>query len=253
MKHIHSSLVSVLLVGMFTGLLHAADSPESARTTPDPFEAQRQRMVDQDLARSGFWDARTPVKDARVLDAMRVVPRHEFVPEDVRNQAYADSPLPIGYGQTISQPYIVAFMTELLEVAEDSVALEIGTGSGYQAAVLSPLVKEVYSIEIVPELEARAKEVLERLGYNNVKTKAGDGYHGWPEHGPYDAIIVTAAASHIPPPLVEQLKPGGRMAIPVGPVGQVQHLMLVQKQEDGSISQRSVMPVRFVPLTRARE
>ncbi len=236
------------------GILAVAAPLWSAAEEPDdPFQEQRHRMVDRDVAGSDVWGARTPVEDERVLEAMRVVPRHEFVPEQIRAQAYADRPLPIGYGQTISQPYIVGYMTELLDVEEDAVVLEIGTGSGYQAAILSPLAKEVYSIEIIDELEARARGVLEKLAYDNVKTKAGDGYHGWPEHAPYDSIIVTAAASHIPPPLVEQLKPGGRMVIPVGPPGQVQHLMIVEKDEEGNIQQRNIMPVRFVPLTRAQE
>ncbi len=238
---------------LITATLVASLADEGSARAPDPQQARRDRMVDRDVGGSDFWGARAPVRNQRVLDAMREVPRHEFVPANMRDQAYADRPLPIGYGQTISQPYIVGYMTELLEVGEDAVALEIGTGSGYQAAVLSPLVKAVYSIEIVEELAARAREALERLGYANVQTKAGDGYHGWAEHGPYDAIIVTAAASHIPPPLVEQLKPGGRMVIPVGPPGQVQHLMVVEKRDDGSVRQRSVMPVRFVPLTRVRE
>lgn len=257
MYRIHCMLLMSFLLATAPAAAVAGDAPRDETTerheADDPFRSQRDRMVDRDVGGSDFWGTRTPVRDKRVLDAMRRVPRHEFVPANVRSQAYADRPLPIGYGQTISQPYIVGFMTELLEVGEDAVALEIGTGSGYQAAVLSPMIKEVYSIEIIPELEERARGALERLDYDNVKTKAGDGYHGWPEHAPYDAIIVTAAASHIPPPLVEQLKPGGRMVIPVGPPGQVQHLMVVEKEEDGSIRQRSVMPVRFVPLTRARE
>ncbi len=245
-------IVALLLVGLLTSLPAVADA-ENTAAPPDPYQAQRDRMVDRDVGGRDAWGVRTPVEDKRVLEAMRIVPRHEFIPENIRAQAYADSPLPIGYGQTISQPYIVGYMTELLNVAEDAVVLEIGTGSGYQAAVLSPLVKEVYSIEIIAELEKTARTALDRLAYDNVKTKAGDGYHGWPEHAPFDAIIVTAAASHIPPPLVEQLKPGGRMVIPVGPPGQVQHLMIVEKDEDGAVRQRNVMPVRFVPLTRTRE
>ncbi len=249
----NSRLVMTFLGGLIGATLIAALADEAPLRLPDPHQANRDRMVDRDVGGSDFWGTRAPVRDQRVLEAMRQIPRHEFVPANVRDQAYADRPLPIGYGQTISQPYIVGYMTELLEVGEDAVVLEIGTGSGYQAAVLSPLVKAVYSIEIIEELEARAREAIERLEYDNVKTKAGDGYHGWAEHGPYDAIIVTAAASHIPPPLVEQLKPGGRMVIPVGPPGQVQQLMVVEKRDDGSVRQRSVMPVRFVPLTRVRE
>lgn len=244
---------AVLTAMIALGPAPAAADAEAPSTPRDPYQAQRDRMVDRDVGGSDFWGTRAPVRDARVLEAMREAPRHEFVPDRLRDEAYADRPLPIGYGQTISQPYIVGYMTELLQVDEDAVALEIGAGSGYQAAVLSLMIKNVYSIEIIPELEARARDVLDRLGYDNVKTKVGDGYHGWPEHAPFDAIIVTAAASHIPPPLVEQLKPDGRMVIPVGPPGQVQQLMVVEKDEDGGISQRSVMPVRFVPLTRARE
>lgn len=191
--------------------------------------------------------------DPGVLQAMRVVPRHEFVPEEVRGHAYEDRPLPIGYGQTISQPFIVALMTDLLDVGPGDRVLEIGTGSGYQAAVLSPLVGEVYSIEIVPELGARAASALERLDYDNVETKVADGYYGWPEHAPFDGVIVTAAASHIPPPLVQQLKPGGRMIIPVGGPFAAQQLMLIEKQPDGGITSRQVLPVQFVPFTGAAE
>ena len=205
-------------------------------------------MVREDIARS--WLGRDGVKDKAVLDAMRTVPRHEFVPKKSRDRAYADGPLPIGHGQTISQPYIVAYMTKMLEPKKDHVVLEIGTGSAYQAAILAGLVKQVYTIEVIPELGEPASQRLKDLGYANVEVRVGDGYNGWKEHAPFDAIIVTAAASHIPPPLVEQLKPGGRMAIPVGPPMQVQHLMLVEKRADGTVVQRNVMPVRFVPLTR---
>ena len=190
--------------------------------------------------------------DPAVLQAMRDVPRHEFVPEDVRSHAYEDRPLPIGHGQTISQPFIVALMTDLLDVEPGDEVLEIGTGSGYQAAVLSPLAGRVYSIEIVPELGRRAGEVLDELGYANVETRIADGYYGWPEVAPFDAIVVTAAASHIPPPLVEQLEPGGRMVIPVGGPFSTQQLMLVEKLPDGGITTRQLLPVQFVPFTRAR-
>jgi protein-L-isoaspartate(D-aspartate) O-methyltransferase len=189
--------------------------------------------------------------DPAVLQAMRMVPRHEFVPEDVASLAYEDQPLPIGYGQTISQPFIVALMTDLLDVEKEDVVLEIGTGSGYQAAVLSPLVREVSSIEIVPELGAAAEERLARLGYSNVETKVADGYYGWPEKGPFDGIVVTAAANHVPPPLVQQLKPGGRMVIPIGGPFSTQQLMLVEKRPDGGVTTRQLLPVQFVPLTGA--
>ena len=179
------------------------------------------------------------------------VPRHEFVPEEVRSHAYEDQPVPIGYGQTISQPYIVALMTDLLDLRPGAKVLEIGTGSGYQAAILSPLTEQVYSIEIIPELGARAAETLKRLGFGNVETKVADGYYGWPEAAPFDGIVVTAAASHIPPPLIEQLKPGGRMVIPIGGSFASQYLMLVEKLPDGGITTRQLLPVQFVPFTRA--
>jgi protein-L-isoaspartate(D-aspartate) O-methyltransferase len=191
--------------------------------------------------------------DPAVLDAMRRIPRHEFVPEELSGRAYEDRPLPIGYGQTISQPFIVALMTDLLDIEPGDKVLEIGTGSGYQAAVLAPLASEVYTIEIVPELGARAAQVLDALGFADVETEVADGYYGWPEAAPFDGIVVTAAASHIPPPLVEQLKPGGRMVIPVGGPFAAQQLMLVEKRPDGGIATRQVLPVRFVPFTGAAE
>ncbi len=188
-----------------------------------------------------------------VLAVMDQVPRHLFVPEGVRDRAYADRPLRIGYGQTISQPLIVALMTQMAEVGPDARVLEIGTGSGYQAAVLSPLVEEVCTIEIIPELGEAATERLAGLGYDNVRPRVGDGYFGWPDCGPFDAILVTAAAGHVPPPLVEQLKPGGRMVIPVGSVYGAQYLTIVEKLPDGTARTRQVLPVRFVPLTRSEE
>lgn len=191
-------------------------------------------------------------KDAlnpKVLDAMRKIPRDRFVPSESKAYAYENGPLPIGYGQTISQPYIVALMTDLLDPESDDVVLEIGTGSCYQAAVLSLLVKRVYTVEIIPELAEQAKERLARLGYRNVEVRAGDGYYGWHEHAPYDGIIVTAAAPYVPEPLLAQLKPGGRMVIPVGLPYHHQELMLVVKDERGQIETRSVLDVAFVPLT----
>ncbi|MGD2114333.1 MAG: protein-L-isoaspartate(D-aspartate) O-methyltransferase [Acidobacteriota bacterium] len=185
-----------------------------------------------------------------VLSAMGRVPRHLFVPERLQSVAYVNRPLPIGHGQTISQPYIVALMTDLLEVGPRDRVLEIGTGSGYQAAVLAELVASVYTVEIVPQLANRAGERLRRLGYDNVHARQGDGYHGWPEHAPFDGIIVTAAASHVPPPLIEQLAPGGTMVIPVGSPFATQQLMLVRKTGDGEIRTRQVLPVAFVPFTR---
>jgi protein-L-isoaspartate(D-aspartate) O-methyltransferase len=188
--------------------------------------------------------------DPRVLAVMDQVPRHAFVPGWYEGQAYDDRPLPIGHGQTISQPFIVALMTDMLEVAPDDVVLEIGTGSGYQAAVLARLVREVHTIEIIPELAANARETLESLSYANVRTYTGDGYYGVPDAAPFDAIVVTAAAQQVPPPLIQQLRPGGRMVIPVGGGFALQHLMLVEKDAEGRVRTRQTLPVRFVPLTR---
>jgi len=190
--------------------------------------------------------------DERVMAAMAKVPRERFVGSYDRYRAFANGPLPIGYGQTISQPYIVALMTDLLKVGAGDTVLEIGTGSGYQTAVLAELVQQVYSIEIIGALASAANDRLQELGYGNVTVRHGDGYHGWPEHAPFDGIIVTAAAPHIPPSLVEQLKPGGRLVIPVGEPGGIQQLMLVEKGGDGSVSSRSMLMVAFVPLTRSQ-
>jgi len=183
-----------------------------------------------------------------VRAAMTEVPRHEFVPLEYRSAAYSNAPLPIGHGQTISQPLVVGLMTELLQPAKTDKVLEVGTGSGYQTAILSVLASEVYTIEIVPELGETARTNLERLGYSNVSTKIGDGYQGWAEHAPFDAIIVTAAPSHVPPPLIAQLRYGGRMVIPVG--GFYQELMVLAKHADGTTTTTTIVPVRFVPLIR---
>jgi protein-L-isoaspartate(D-aspartate) O-methyltransferase len=188
--------------------------------------------------------------DPRVLEAMRSVPREEFVPEEEKDAAYRNRPLPIDHGQTISQPFIVALMTDLLRLEPNHRVLEVGTGSGYQAAVLSRLAAEVFSIEIIEPLSLEAARTLDRLGIGNVKTRIGDGYAGWPEHAPYDAIIVTAAPEHIPAQLVEQLRPGGRLVIPVG--GLDQDLRVVEKKPDGTAISTAIIPVRFVPLTRER-
>lgn len=190
-----------------------------------------------------------PQLDDTVSRALNTVPRHAFVPAGQRAHAYENRPLPIGYGQTISQPLIVALMTQLLEPRPGHKVFELGTGSGYQAAVLAHIVDQVYSVEIVPELGARAAETLQRLNIDNVTLRIGDGYFGWPEAAPFDAIVVTAAGDHIPPPLIEQLKPGGRMVIPVGGQYFTQQLMLIHKQADGTIQMRALLPVRFVPLT----
>jgi protein-L-isoaspartate(D-aspartate) O-methyltransferase len=198
---------------------------------------------------SADYTGRSQLSD-RVMNAMGAVAREEFVLPQYRHLAYQNTPLPIEAGQTISQPLIVALMTELLDPQPGDVVLEVGTGSGYQAAVLAHLVKHVYSVEIVEELADSAAEVLQRLDYNNVTVRAGDGYAGWPQHAPFDGIIVTAAAGEIPPPLLQQLKPGGKLVIPVGEEHGYQELLLVEVDEAGEISRQSVLPVRFVPLTR---
>ncbi len=187
--------------------------------------------------------------DPRVMAAMARVPRHEFVPEESRVYAYDDGPLPIGFGQTVSQPFIVALMTDLLEPGEGDVVLEVGTGSGYQTAVLAELVEKVYSVEIIAELAEKARKRLKRLGYTNVEIKVGDGYYGWPEHAPFDGILVTAAAPEIPPPLIDQLKPDGRLVIPVGEPFGYQMLKVVHKDDEGATRIRDVLGVAFVPLT----
>jgi protein-L-isoaspartate(D-aspartate) O-methyltransferase len=205
---------------------------------------ERRSMVAEQIAARG-------VRDPRVLAAMRAVPRHRFVPDALAPLAYADRPLPIGHEQTISQPYVVAFMTEALALEGDERVLEIGTGSGYQAAVLAELVREVYTIEIVAPLARSAAALLAELGYDDVHARAGDGYRGWPAKAPFDAIVVTAAPGEVPAPLLEQLAPGGRMVIPVG--GRDQELVLYERAPDGAFSHRSLLPVRFVPMTGEAE
>ena len=213
----------------------------------EDFAALREELVDEVRTYAGYaGDA--PFSD-EVLATLGRVERHRFVPPGQVRYAYENRPLPIGHGQTISQPYIVALMTDLLEPGENDVVLEVGTGSGYQAAVLAELVDHVYSIEIIEPLATSAGERLKHLGYDNVTTKLGDGYYGWDEHGPFDSIIVTAAASHVPPPLIEQLRPGGRMVIPVGGRFMTQLLLLLEKGDDGEIVTRQIGAVRFVPLT----
>jgi protein-L-isoaspartate(D-aspartate) O-methyltransferase len=187
--------------------------------------------------------------DPRVMDAMAAVPRHRLVPDEAQDSAYENRPLSIGHGQTISQPYIVAVMTDLLKTTPSSRVLEIGTGSGYQAAILAELVRQVYSIEIIEPLGELARDNLAALGYRNIELRIGDGYYGWEEQAPFDAIVVTAAASHVPPPLIEQLASGGRMMIPVGSRFMVQQLVLVEKDDAGRVTTRQILPVRFVPLT----
>lgn len=213
---------------------------ERAHTQVADFAAQRERMVKEQMVMRG-------IMEERVLAAMRKVPREEFVPKEFRAESYTDQPLPIGYDQTISQPFIVAFMTEQLRPQPQDRVLEVGTGSGYQAAILAELAAEVYSIEIIEPLAKNAEATLRRLGYKSVHVKADDGYKGWPEHAPFDAIIVTCAPDHVPQPLIDQLKEGGRMVIPVGAMGN-QELYLLEKA-NGELHQRSVTPVRFVPMT----
>jgi len=210
----------------------------------DEWSARRAEMVRTQILSRG-------VSDDSVLRAMGAVPRHLFVPPRYVEEAYADHPLPIGFGQTISQPYIVAFMTELIKPERRQKVLEIGTGSGYQAAILAEIVRHVFTVEIIPELGEAARRRLGELNYKNVTVRIADGYHGWPEEAPFDAIIVTAASDHIPPPLIKQLKDGGRMVIPVGNPFLTQYLVLVEKNR-GKVTTREVLPVRFVPLTRGK-
>jgi len=210
--------------------------------TQDDYKAKRKKMVETQLIRRGITDQST-------LESMVKVPRHRFVPPKIVNYAYNDSPLQIGYGQTISQPYIVAFMTEILQLDKNSIVLEVGTGSGYQAAVLAEIVDSVYTIEIIKELGIAADKRLKNLGYKNITVKLADGYYGWQDHKPFDAIIVTAAAEYIPPPLIKQLKEGGKMIIPVGSPFLTQQLLLVEKK-NGKTRTTNLMFVRFVPFTR---
>ncbi len=233
--------IKYLLWGMLAGyaLVSLQSCRESPPPTQDDFSHARLQMVKTQIEARG-------VTDPRVLEAMRTVKRHLFVPKEFRALSYADRPLPIGEGQTISQPYIVALMTELLRLTGKEKVLEVGTGSGYQAAVLGELAKEVYSIEIIPSLAEHAKKLLAKLGYDNVTVTCGDGYIGWKEHAPFDAIIITCAPPKIPQPLLDQLAEGGRMVVPVGT--DWQELVLIEKQ-DGKIHRKNIIPVRFVPMT----
>jgi protein-L-isoaspartate(D-aspartate) O-methyltransferase len=239
-----AAAVSFLALGLAagtTGCDSQGKGATSVQATPtDGDAARRARMVDTQIVSRG-------VRDPRVLEAMRKVPRHLFVAPEERAHGYEDHPLPIGGSQTISQPYIVALMTELLALPPKARVLEIGTGSGYQSAVLSEIADQVYSIEILPDLARSAASKLKELGYANVEVREGDGYRGWPEHAPFDGIIVTAAPEKIPEPLVEQLAPGGRMVIPVG--GFFQELKVFTREPDGSVSEKAIIPVRFVPMT----
>lgn len=238
------------LTSSLAALLFAA-CPFATAADPDPYAPQRQsllREIERDVRETAEYLNRREL-DKRVMTAMAAVPRHEFVRPEDRDDAYDNRPLPIGYGQTISQPYIVAVMTDLLEPAPGCRALEVGTGSGYQAAVLAKLCDKVYTIEIVEPLGKQAEARLARLGYENVEVRIGDGYYGWPEAAPFDVIVVTAVAGHIPPPLLKQLKSGGRMVLPVGTRFTTQQLVLVHKREDGRVTTRQMLPVAFVPLT----
>ncbi len=230
----------IFISGLYTSVLSA-----------DDFAMQRKQMVQliEDGVKTTSLYLDKDALDPRVMQSIATVPRHEFVPEDIQSLAYLNRPLPIGHGQTISQPYIVAIMTDLLKINPQSKVLELGTGSGYQAAILSRLVDKVFTIEIIEPLGLMAKKRLAGLGYDNVQVKIGDGYYGWEEHAPFDAIVVTAAASHIPPPLIKQLKEGGKMMIPVGTRFMTQQLLLVNKQQDGKIVTQQILPVRFVPVT----
>lgn len=223
----------------------------SAGLATDEYAVMRENMLKEIGAEARLTASyiKKSAFDERVMEAMGNVPRHQIVPEEQLDNSYKNRPLPIGHGQTISQPYIVALMTDLLEIKPGDRVLEIGTGSGYQAAVLSQLAKEVYTIEIIEPLHQRATQVFEQMGYANIHSRHGDGYYGWKEHAPYDAIIVTAAAGNIPPPLIEQLKPGGSLVVPVGGAFQTQQLVLVKKGDDGKLRTRQVLPVVFVPLT----
>ena len=234
-------LVLLCVFGICAGTASSADGYLELR-------AQMIEEIEQDTRETAIYIDKDAL-DERVMQAMSEVPRHEFVPEAVRSAAYQNRPLPIGHGQTISQPYVVALMTDLLRPAPEHRVLELGTGSGYQAAILSPLVSHVYTIEIIEELGEQAAQRFKRLGYTNISSRIADGYYGWETEAPFDSIVVTAAADQIPPPLIAQLKAGGRMVIPVGGRFQVQQLMLIEKTEAGKLTTRQILPVRFVPLT----
>jgi len=239
----HAALVCVLLplLAAAPGCSTATENPKAAR--PDTSAARQQERDEMVRVIKAYG-----LEDDAVLAAMAAVPRHEFVPPAYSSRAYDDTPLPIGYGQTISQPYIVAEMTHQLQLKPGAKVLEIGTGSGYQAAVLTHFTSEVYTIEIVKPLAEEAEKRLKRLGYDTVRRRCGDGFNGWPEAAPFDAIIGTCVAGDVPPPLIEQLKAPGRMVIPIGEEGGVQYLMLIEKDSAGQVHRRPLMPVRFVPL-----
>lgn len=237
---------------------YGSQLPEKVQTgaIPDTVEWERPRFTERKREREELVQKNIEgegITRREVIDAMRHVPRHRFVPDAHRANAYLNRPLPIGHGQTISQPYIVAFMAQMLEIEPGDKVLEIGTGSGYHAAILSELTPHIFSVEIIEPLARQAEERFEELGYHTIQTRTGDGYYGWEEHAPFDKIIVTAASGHIPPPLVEQLKPGGMIAIPIGSPYQTQTLMKVTKTEEEEIRTERLLPVRFVPLTGAAQ
>lgn len=228
----------VAIAAIVAGSCRVSSQPDKS-----DWAQQRRAMVQEQLRGRD-------IRHEAVLKAMGKVPRHQFVPEAERALAYADQPLPIGHQQTISQPYIVAYMTQVVDPRPEQRVLEVGTGSGYQAAVLAEIVKEVYTIELLPELAKQAEKRLKKLSYRNIKVKASDGYLGWPDAGPFDSIVVTCGAEHVPEPLVKQLKPGGKMVIPVGKTLNTQWLRLITKGKDGQPTSRDLLPVRFVPLRR---
>ncbi|GMR07352.1 MAG: protein-L-isoaspartate(D-aspartate) O-methyltransferase [Gammaproteobacteria bacterium] len=238
-------LLAGLLLVTITGALPDEDDYSKRR-------ADLVRLIEKDVRDTSLYLDKEQLYP-HILGAIGKVPRHKFVPLLQRSSAYLNRPLPIGYGQTISQPYIVAVMTDVIKPEKGDRVLEIGTGSGYQAAILAELVDQVYSIEIIKDLGEAASKRLRELNYPNIRTRIGDGYYGWETYAPFDAIVVTAAASHIPPPLIRQLKPGGRMVIPVGGRFLVQQLVVVEKDSDGKVTTRQLLPVRFVPLTGKRD
>jgi protein-L-isoaspartate(D-aspartate) O-methyltransferase len=245
MRSVTSLTIGILALLALTMFLVGGSAAGLDDSVP---RAQMVQTIESQVRETSFAIGRNYI-DPRILRVMGVIPRHEFVPEELRQASYADRALPIGYGQTISQPLIVALMSDVLNVASTSVVLEVGTGSGYQAAVLAELVRQVYTIEVISPLAQNAADRLHRLGYTNVTVRVGDGYFGWQEAAPFDGIIVTAAAAHLPPPLLQQLKPGARMVIPVGPPFGLQHLTVVERGADGQIRTRQLFPVAFVPLT----
>jgi len=234
-------IIAIIMLMMCTGSGVAKENKTTA-------QQQMIQTIEHDVALTSIATGRLHL-NKKVLDAMSTVPRHKFVPSSRIKYAYENRPLPIGHGQTISQPYIVALMTDLLDIKEGDKVLEIGTGSGYQAAILAELTRSVYSIEIIEPLGKKAAQQLNELGYSFIQTRIGDGYYGWKEAAPFDRIIVTAAADHVPPPLIEQLSPRGRMVIPVGGHFMTQQLMVVEKSKDGKVRSRQILPVAFVPLT----